>query len=110
MVGPRRTLTPLAGTRAKTWVLLGSPPIASLEIQPNLRGSDVESRRELDVPDVITAELDVHEAGHALRGRSIAVVADALNERRGTVTHPDDADPNLAQDGDPSEMRPVNVC
>ncbi len=41
---------------------------------------DVEGGDELDVADVVAAEVDVHEARHELVGRGVAVLVDALDE------------------------------
>ena len=41
---------------------------------------DVEGRGELDVADVIAAEIDVHEAGDELVGGRVLVVLDALEQ------------------------------
>ena len=44
--------------------MLGEDRLA--EVEADLVGVDVERGDELDVADVVAAELDVHEAGHAL--------------------------------------------
>src|SRR3712207_8198776 len=67
---PRSTLfptTPLFRSR----VVLARPDRLA-EVLADLRGVDVEGRRELDVADVVAAEVDVHEPRHRLRrvGRS----------------------------------------
>src|SRR5262249_4754350 len=51
---------------------------------------DVERGRELDVPDVIAAEVDVHEPRYELARVRVLVVLDALEEGVGAVAHADD--------------------
>ena len=57
---------------------------------------DVERRDELDVADVVAAEVDVHQAGDDVVPGSIAVVVHALDERAGAVADADDRDAHLA--------------
>ncbi len=65
------------------------------EILSDLRGVDVEGGGELDVADVIATEVDVHQSRHALGGVGVAVVVNALHERRGAVSDADDRDAHL---------------
>ena len=65
------------------------------EVLADLVGVDVECGRELDVADVVAAEVDVHEAGHALVRVGVLVVLDALHEGVGAVADADDGDPDL---------------
>ena len=65
------------------------------EVLADLVGVDVERGRELDVADVVAAEVDVHEAGDGLVRVGVAVVVDALDERVGAVADADDGDPDL---------------
>jgi hypothetical protein len=60
------------------------------EILAYLLSRDVESGRELDVPHVIAAEVDVHQPRHELVGVRVPVVLDALQERVGAVADADD--------------------
>ena len=62
------------------------------EVLADLLGVDVEGRHELDVADVVAAEVDVHEARDELVVRGVAVVVDALHERGGAVADADDGD------------------
>ena len=73
-------------------VVLADARIASDEVLADLLGVDVERRDELDVPDVVVAELHVHQAGHADRRIGVLVVLDALDQRRGAVADADDGD------------------
>ncbi len=50
------------------------------EVLADLLGVDVERGRELDVADVVAAEVDVHEAGDRLGRIGVLVVLDALDE------------------------------
>ena len=65
------------------------------EVLADLGRVDVEGGGELDVADVVAAEVDVHQAGNALVGVGVAVVVDALHERRGAVADADDRHPHL---------------
>jgi hypothetical protein len=66
------------------------------EILADLALDDVERGGELHVPDVIAAEVDVHEAGDELVVRSVLVVLDALEQRVRAVPDADDRDADLA--------------
>src|SRR5215218_1038460 len=66
------------------------------EVLPHLLAVDVEGGHELDVADVVAAEVDMHQAGDILGRVGILVVGDALDEGVGAVTDPDDRDAHLA--------------
>ncbi len=66
------------------------------EVEPHLVLVDVERGDELDVTDVIAAEVNVHQPRHGLFGRCVAVVVHALDERRGAVADADDGNSYLA--------------
>ena len=66
------------------------------EILADLALDDVERGRELDVADVVAAEVDVHEAGDELVVRRVLVVLDALEQRVRAVADADDRDADLA--------------
>ncbi len=59
-------------------VRLGPDRLA--EVLADLRRVDVERAGELDVADVVAAEVDVHEARDGLVGVGVLVVLDALHE------------------------------
>ena len=65
------------------------------EVLADLVRVDVERRRELDVGDVVAAEVDVHEAGDGLGRVGVAVVVDALDEGGCAVADADDRDADL---------------
>ena len=65
------------------------------EVAADLALDDVERGRELDVRDVIAAEVDMHQAGDALVRLGVLVVLDALEERVGAVADADDRDAHL---------------
>ena len=65
------------------------------EILADLALDDVERGRELDVRDVVAAEVDVHQAGDELSSGGVLVVLDALEERVGAVADADDGDAHL---------------
>ena len=62
------------------------------QVEADLLAVDVERGDELDVADVVVAELDVHEPGHRARRVGVAVVVHALDEGRGAVADADDGD------------------
>ena len=66
------------------------------EVLADLLGVDVEGGDELDVADVIAAEVHVHQAGNLLGGVGVLVVLDALDEAVGAVADADDRDADLA--------------
>jgi hypothetical protein len=71
------------------------------EVHADLALDDVERGGELDVRDVIAAEVDVHQPRDELVGLRALVVLDALEERVGAVPHADhrDAHPVLRARG-----------
>src|SRR5205807_9749081 len=64
------------------------------EILADLVGRDVEGGGELDVADVVTAEVHVHEAGDELIVRRVLVVLAALQQRVRAVADTDDGGAN----------------
>ncbi len=60
------------------------------QVATDLLGVDVERGDELDVADVVAAEVDVHEPRDGVGRVGVAVVLDALDERRGAVADADD--------------------
>ena len=64
------------------------------QVPADLLGVHVERGDELDVADVVGAELDVHQAGHSRRRVGVPVVVHALNQRGGAVADADDGDPD----------------
>ena len=95
-VMPRWTGMPRCGTSSVNLIVLFWPDqIASERSLPTLLGVDVERRRELDVADVVAAEVDVHEAGDGLVRVGVPVVVDALDEGVGAVADADDGDAHL---------------
>ena len=65
------------------------------EVDADLALDDVEGRGELDVGDVVAAEIDVHEARDEAVAVGVLVVLDALEEGVGAVADADDGDPHL---------------
>ena len=63
---PRSTVTPIGGTSANLIVLFCPDQIASERSLPTFSGVDVEGGDELDVADVVAAEVDVHQTGNFL--------------------------------------------
>ena len=66
------------------------------EILADLFLVDVERRDELDVADVVAAEVHVHEPGDEVVVVCVAVVVDALYEGRGAVADSHDGDADAA--------------
>mgnify|MGYP003694205097 CR=1 FL=1 len=70
---PRETVMPVFGTSANLIVLFGCAQIASARSLPTLSVDDVEGGGELDVADVVAAEVDVHQARDELVRRSASL-------------------------------------
>nr|WP_239020623.1 hypothetical protein [Nakamurella antarctica] len=64
------------------------------EVEADLLGVNVECGNELQIRDVVIAELDMHQAGDLGAGGGVAVVLDALDERGGAVSDADNGDAN----------------
>ena len=62
------------------------------EVLADLVPVDVERRNEVDVANVIAAEVDVHDPRDTVPGFGVPVVVDTLHERARTVTDTDDRD------------------
>ena len=84
-VMPRETFTPVFGTSANLIVSFGMRPDRVGEVDADLALDDVERGGELDVRDVVPAEVDVHEARNGVLGLRVLVVLDSLQERVGAV-------------------------
>ena len=78
---PRWTLTPISGTSANFTVLFMPEKIACGEVFAHLGLVHVEGGGELDVRDVVAAQVHVHEPGHELAGLRFPVVVHPLHER-----------------------------
>src|SRR6185369_4548275 len=76
--------------------VVGMCPDRVGEVLSDLVLRDVERCRELDVRDVVAAQVDVHEAGHELLGIRVLVVLDSLQEGVGAVPYADDRHAYLA--------------
>ena len=66
------------------------------EVLADLLLVDVEGCHELDVPDVIAAQVDVHQARDEVSLAGSLVVVASLDEAAGAVPHAHDRDANLA--------------
>ena len=95
-VMPRCTVTPVCGTSQKLIVLFWPLTIACERSLPTFSRVDVEGGDELDVADVVAAEVDVHQARDEVVVVGVAVVVDALHERRGAVADAHDGDADAA--------------
>jgi hypothetical protein len=65
------------------------------DVLADLVGVDVEGRDDLDVTDVVAAELDMHQPGHLGVRVGVLVVLEPLHEGRGAVAQTHDRDANL---------------
>src|SRR5207247_2607626 len=66
------------------------------QIVPDFAGIDVERGDELDVVDVIPAQIDVHQTWYELVRGGVAVLGHALDEGGGAVADADDGDTHCA--------------
>ena len=96
---PARDLDPGLGDVGELDRVVRVSPDRVREVLADLRRRDVERRGELDVADVVAAEVDVHQAGDELIGVGVAVVLDALQERVRAVADADDRDADLVVAG-----------
>ncbi len=83
------------------------------EVLADLLLVDVDGGGELDVVDVISAQIDVHQAGDEVILGGVLVVLDALDQRRSAVAHADDRYPYFlfAQCAlPPVDSRPFMSC
>ena len=71
---------------------------------------DVEGGHELDVADVIAAEVDVHQARDEVVLLGVLVVVAALDEAARAVADADDGDPDLAVAAAPGAGPRVGRC
>jgi hypothetical protein len=93
---PRWTFTPsFDGHLGELHRVVLAGPDRLAEVLADLVGVDVEGRGELDVPDVVAAQVDVHEAGDVLVGVGVLVVVHALHEGARAVADADDGDADL---------------
>src|SRR3546814_10696312 len=56
---------------------------------------DIEGGRELDIPDVIAAQADMHQPRNDVRLACTPIKCHALNERGCAVSHPHDGNANF---------------
>ena len=78
---------------------------AAFDVVKGKVGVDVERGRELDVRDVVAAEIDVHQPGDGVARLGVVVVLDSLHERRRAVANADDCDAHLAGRGSVPVLR-----
>ena len=87
---PRWTVTPVGGTSQILIVLFSLAHDRLGQVAADLLGVDVERGDELDVADVVVAELDVHQARDPRRRVGVLVVLNALDQRARAVADADD--------------------
>ena len=92
---PRSTLTPRFGHVGELDRVVLARPDRLGEVFADLLGVDVEGGDELDVADVVAAEVDVHQARNFVGRVGVLVVLDALDEGVGAVADADDRDADL---------------
>jgi hypothetical protein len=83
------------GVELQRVVLAGEDRLA--EVLAHLLGVDVKGGGELDVADVVAAQIDMHESRDGLLGVSVAVVVHPLNKGAGAVADADDRHPDLVR-------------
>jgi len=66
------------------------------QVAVDLLGVHIERGHELDVADVVLTELHMHQAGYSRASIGVAVVLDALNQRRRAVPDANDGHPHTA--------------
>jgi hypothetical protein len=87
---PRTTGTSRCGTSANLYVLFGSAEIDKALFP--LGGINVNTECKLNIVDVISAQVGVHDARDRRVVRGVFVELDFLYERGGTVAYADDGD------------------
>ena len=92
---PRETLIPRLGNLGELDRVVRVRPDRVGEVFADLALDDVEGGGELDVGDVVAAEVDVHETGDERVPVGVLVVLDALEEGVGAVADADDRDAHL---------------
>ena len=86
---------PLVGHGGEALGVVGRGEDGLGDVAADLGGVDVEGRGDLDVADMVAAELDVHQARDRLVAAGVAVVGEALHEGGGAIADADDPDANL---------------
>ena len=66
------------------------------DVEPDFAAVNVECGHNLNVPGPIRGDLLVHQADAGAIGGGAAVEIDTLDERTGTVAHPDDGDTDFS--------------
>ena len=92
---PRETVTPVCRHVGELDRVVRVRPHRLGEVDADLALDDVERRDDLDVADVVAAEVDVHQAGDERPRRRVLVVGQALQERVRAVADADDRDADL---------------
>src|SRR4051794_20608800 len=67
------------------------------QVSPNLAFGDIERGDELDISDMVAAEIEMHDARNRKGAGRVAIKFNALYQRRGTVADPDQRDPYFRQ-------------
>src|SRR5439155_23724054 len=67
------------------------------EIASDLSLGDIEGGDELDMPDMVAAEVEVQNPGNRKAAGRVAIKFDALHQRRRAVPDPDQRDPDFCQ-------------
>ena len=106
-VMPRETFTPVFGDVGELDRVVRVRPHRLGEVDADLALDDVERGDELDVADVVAAEVDVHQARDELVVGGVLVVRHALEERVGAVADADDRDADLVLAADGAVRRAV---
>jgi hypothetical protein len=76
-------------------VLFGLVKSRLAQVLAHLVDVDVKRRGELDIADVIPAQVDMHQPRHGVAIFRITVVLHALHQRAGAIADADNGDPDF---------------
>ena len=65
------------------------------EVEAHFVGVDVEGRHGFDVANMVAVHFDVHQTRNRLVRACVSIVFEALNQGRGTIAYPDEANAKL---------------
>ena len=81
---------------AKNLGAIGGRKDGFADVEPDFATVDVESGDDFDIAGAVGTNLFVHEADGGAIDRRAAVKIDSLNERAGTIAHPNDGDSDFS--------------
>jgi hypothetical protein len=90
--------------------VVGLYPDRPRHVLAHLAGVDVKGRDDFDVADAVPAEINIHDTRRGSIGLDVAIIADALDQGRGTVADADDPNSYPAnQAGSPTDSARSNA-